>query len=339
MRIRFSSTAVVLPVVLPVLAIAVAAQDPQFKAANRTVAVYATVTEAGGHLVPDLGREAFRVKDDGKVQELTIFTSDVQPITVTMMLDRSGSMRGNFGLVEQAAEAFITDLGPKDRARIGSFANRIQVDPRTFTSDHDELLEILRRDLQNEGPTPLWNAINVGITTLLHQEGRRVVLVFTDGVDAPSNPGANNSSLKEVMKRADEEDVMVYAIGLAGNNGRPGGGRGGPPPGGGGRGRRGYPGFSPQLGGFGGWQIGGRKMIDGPDPGLVKLADATGGGYLELTNTADLQRAFRQIVDELHHQYLLGFTPKKLDGKTHRLEVKVNDETYTARARKTYLAR
>jgi hypothetical protein len=105
--------------------------------------------------------------------------------------------------------------------------NRIQVDPRDFTSDHGELLTILRTELQVEGPTPLWNAVNVGITALLHQQGRRVVLVFTDGMDAPMNFSGNNSSLKDVMKRAEEENVMVYAIGLAGSGGY-GRGSGGP---------------------------------------------------------------------------------------------------------------
>ena len=114
------------------------------------------------------------------------------------------------------------------------------------------MLEILRSELQEEGPTPLWNAVNVGITALLHEEGRRVVLVFTDGVDAPFNSGPNSSSLKDVMKRAEEENVMVYAIGLAGvNGGGYGGGYGGRPGGGGGRG--GYGG-----GGRGGYGGGGR---------------------------------------------------------------------------------
>src|SRR6476661_6747798 len=104
-----------------------------------------------------------------------------------MLLDRSGSMRRNCGLVEKAADEFVNATLPGDKARIGSFANRIQVDPRDFTSDHDTLIDVLRNDLQPEGPTPLWNAVNVGITALLHQEGRRVILVFTDGADAPGN--------------------------------------------------------------------------------------------------------------------------------------------------------
>src|SRR5205814_974981 len=155
---------------------------------------------------------------------------------------------------------------------------------RTFTTDHGELLAILRSELQEEGPTPLWNAVNVGITALLHEEGRRVVLVFTDGVDAPFNPGPNSSSLKDVMKRAEEENVMVYAIGLAGVNGSAGfgGRRGGGGPGGGfGGGRGGYGGRGGGYGGRGGGFGGSRGYsgpADKPDPGLAKIAADTGGG-------------------------------------------------------------
>jgi hypothetical protein len=76
------------------------AQQPTFSGANRTVAVYATVTDASGRLVPDLTRDQFQIDDSGKPQELTIFANDIQPITVVMLLDRSTSMRRNFELVE-----------------------------------------------------------------------------------------------------------------------------------------------------------------------------------------------------------------------------------------------
>src|SRR5262245_47303705 len=272
-----------------------ALQQATFKDVVRTVAVYATVTEPGGRLIPDLTRDDFQVDDNSKPQQLTVFANDVQPITVVMMLDRSVSRRRNFDRVEKAAEKFVEELQPADKARIGSFSNRIQVDPRTFTSDHGELLDILRSELQEEGPTPLWNAVNVGITALLHEEGRRVVLVFTDGVDAPFNPGPNSSTLKDVMKRAEEENVMVYAIGLAGVNG---GGYGGRRTGGYGGGRGGY-GGRPGYGGFGGGRGGrsyGGGAMDKPDPGLPKIAGATGGGYFELTNTADLASTFKRVI-------------------------------------------
>lgn len=313
-----------------------ARQQATFKDVVRTVAVYATVTDAAGRLVPNLEQGAFQVDDNGKPQAITVFANEVQPITVVLMLDRSVSMRRNFELVEKAAEAFVEQLGPRDKARIGSFSNRIQVDPRTFTSDHGELLGILRSELQEEGPTPLWNAVNVGITALLHEEGRRVILMFTDGVDAPFNPGPNSSSLKDVMKRADEENVMVYAIGLAGVNGNAAfsGRRGGVTP------RGGYGGGG--RGGFGGSGRGGPRgfgsAMDRPDPGLAKIAAETGGGYFELTNTADLASTFTRVAEELHHQYLLGFAPPSLDGKTHRIDVHLSGTEMTVRARKSYLA-
>ena len=77
----------------------------------------------------------------------------------------SGSMRANFRLLEEAAEAFVRRLRPADKARIGSFAWRVDVDPEEFTSDQSRLLRIVRMDLQNsgDGPTPLWNAVNVAI--------------------------------------------------------------------------------------------------------------------------------------------------------------------------------
>jgi Ca-activated chloride channel family protein len=312
-------------------------QEPTFKGGIRTVAVYATITNTEGRLVPDLPRDAFSVFDNGKRQELTLFANDLQPITVVMLLDRSGSMRANFELVEKSAEEFVHVLLPADKARIGSFSYRIQVDPRSFTSNHEELLAILRSELQEEGPTPLWNAVNVGITALLHQQGRRVVLVFTDGMDSPMSFSNTNSSLKSVMKRAEEEDVMVYAIGLAGSN--PSGGHaapmGGSRRGGFGGGRRGGGG----AGGFGGGFGGSHMTTDKPDDGLPKIAAVTGGGYFELTSANDLASTFQRVADELHHQYTLGFTPSALDGKMHALEVHVVSGGMTVRARKSYLAR
>src|SRR5215472_7436749 len=313
------------------------AQEPTFRGNVRTVAVYATVMGADGRLVPDLARETFSILDNGRRQELTLFANDVQPITVVMLLDRSGSMKANFSLVQQAAERFVDVMLPADKARIGSFSNRIQIDPRDFTSDHEELHHILQTELQEEGPTPLWNAINVGITDLLHQQGRRVILVFTDGMDAPF-PGQSNNSLKDVMKRAEEEDIMVYAIGLNPSNPYAGGGgyrRG--PGGGGGFGGGGFG----RRGGFGrGFGGGGRPPVaDHPDEGLPKIAAATGGGYFELMSTNDLASTFARVADELHHQYALGFTPEKLDGKMHALELRVAGEGLSVRARKSYLAK
>jgi len=168
------------------------------------------------------------------------------------------------------------------------------------------------------------------------------VLVFTDGMDAPLNMSGRNSSLKDVMKRAEEEDVMVYAIGLAGSSPMSARRAGGGGYGGGGRGGGfGRPGGRGGRGGYGGGGYGGgrRPVDDHPDEGLAKIAAQTGGGYFELTRTSDLAATFAKVADELHHQYALGFAPPSLDGKMHNLEVHASGGAYTVRARKSYLAR
>ncbi|MBA2305582.1 MAG: VWA domain-containing protein [Acidobacteria bacterium] len=293
-------------------AITPAQQPPTFKSGAKTVAVYATATDKDGRLVPNLTREDFEVKDGGKPVPITVFSNEIQPISVVMMLDRSGSMRGNFALVEAAGEAFVRALLPADKARIGSFAEKIQIDPENFTSDKPELIRVLRTKLQEQGPTPLWNSVDASIATLKSQEGRKVVLVFTDGGDNPGNFKLNNLSFMDIARRSQVADVMVYAIGLE-SAGRPSLGGGG-------------------LGGGGGF--GGSR----PDPGLPAIAGETGGGYFELRRAEDLATTFARVADELHRQYLIGFEPAKLDDKMHKLEVRVGKSGMKIRARREYYA-
>jgi Ca-activated chloride channel homolog len=295
-------------------------QQQPFRSGASTVAVYTTVTDSTGRLVTDLTKDDFEVYDEGKVQPITLFASEIQPITIVIMLDRSGSMKQSFNLVAAGAEEFVRKLLPADKARIGSFATKIQIDPEEFTGDQQALIGILRTELQPDGPTPLWNAANKAMAALVGQSGRKVVLLFTDGMDAPGNLKTNNTSVMDVVERATKDDMMIYAIGLEGGipYGRrqvPVGGRSGP------------------LGGF---QTGG--LTQRPDPGLPRIAEETGGGYFELTRADDLPSTFARVADELHHQYAIGFEPRKLDGKTHDLEVKVKPRGMKVRARKSYVA-
>ncbi len=285
-------------------------QQPTIRTGTRVVAVYATVTDKDGRLVPDLTRDAFEIRDNGKPQPITLFSNEIQPITVVMMLDRSGSMRGNVGLVEQAAGEFVRSLGPGDKARIGWFADKIVIEPQAFTGDKQALLAQLRSDAPVTGPTPLWNAVDQAIGALEGQEGRKVVLVFSDGADAPMNMRFNNRSIMDVMGRAQKEDVMVYAIGLQ----------------------------STVLPGPGGGGFGGLTSVR-PDPGLATIAGDTGGGYFEPNRAENLASTFSKVADELHHQYAIGFDPPKLDDKMHKLDVKVTTKGMKVRARKEYLAR
>lgn len=188
-----------------------AQQAPIFRSASQTVPIYATVTDSTGRLVPDLEESHFEVYDNGVKQPLTLFKSDVQPITVVVMLDTSGSMTLNLDLLKDAAERFVLRLLPEDRARIGSFSDKIRISP-TFTGNRDDLIRILHNDIQFGNPTFLWDAIDDSMTALERESGRRVVLVFTDGADETSR----RNKFDDVYNRAQAEDFMIYAIGLHG---------------------------------------------------------------------------------------------------------------------------
>jgi Ca-activated chloride channel homolog len=299
-------------------------QQPTFRSGTKTVAVYATVSETGARLVPDLTRDDFEIFEDGKLRPITIFSNETQAITAVIMLDRSGSMRSGFPLVRAASEMFVRRLLPGDKVRIGSFSSKITIQPDDFTSTQDDLVRILRTQEPPEGPTPLWNAVDAAMSALKDQTGRRVVVVFTDGADSPGNFKTNNLTLMDVMDRGQREDIMVYAVGLESRMPPSGGGSGGLRPGGG------------LTGGFGGGMS--ALGVQRPDPGLPTISGETGGGYFELTNGADLGPTFSRVADELHHQYALGFEPSKLDGKTHKLQVKVKKPGMKVRARKSYVA-
>jgi VWFA-related protein len=295
-RLPIRLPAVLAAAALCLLAAPMAARQQQgvFRTSTQTVPIYATVTDAQGRLVPDLVKEDFSVYDEGVLQELTVFKSDVQPITVVVMLDTSGSMTANIDLLKVAAERFALRLLPADRARIGSFSDKIIISPE-FTGDRDELLRVLREDIRFGNPTFLWDATWDSMEALAPESGRRVVLVFTDGDDQISV----RTGFRQVLERARNEDFMIYAIGLQS-------------------------------------QMLGRSTR--PDRNLRRLAEETGGGYFELKRTADLNTTFSRVADELHRQYVLGFSPKNLDGKVHQIEIKTRVSGMTVRARKSYLA-
>jgi VWFA-related protein len=207
-RISLCSVVLAFSVVVPA-----AQQAPQFRTGTHNVPVYVTAIDASGHLVTDLTQDDFVLLDNGRPQAITNFANNTQPITVVVMLDRSGSVEEFFPLIEDAAAEFVQHLSLDDAARIGSFAQRIQLDPISFTNDRDMLLGIIKHELQPIGPTPLWNATNVAMTALTTQPGRRVVLVFTDGMDAPLS-GRPNVTFADIRKRAEEEEIMVYGVGL-----------------------------------------------------------------------------------------------------------------------------
>src|SRR5512139_3005757 len=183
--IRRLPVAVLLAAVLGVVTLA--ASQPTFKSSVRTVPIYATVVDANGRLVPDLVQEDFAVLDNGKPVELALFSNESQPFTAVVMMDTSASMTAHLKFLNEAAEQFLLRLLPVDRAQVGAFNDKIQFSG-TFTNDRDDLIASLD-DLQFGNPTRLNDAIAASLDVLKGEEGRRVILVFTDGEDTASRSG------------------------------------------------------------------------------------------------------------------------------------------------------
>jgi VWFA-related protein len=236
-----------------------------------------------------------------------------------VMLDRSGSLAEESDWVREGAGEFVKKLLPADRARIGNFSTEIRISPPAFTSDKPTLMQVLRDDLQGVGPSPIWTAVDRSITALLHESGRRVVLLFSDGVDAPMR-GQVKTDVKDVMYRAQYDEIMVYTIGVPGQQVT----------------------VQSTLHADGRGRLTPSTVYTSktgkPDPNLKMLAAESGGGYFELDPMRSLSSIFTRVADELHRQYWIGFAATKLDRKLHNLEVRVFRSGLTVRARKSYVA-
>jgi Ca-activated chloride channel family protein len=276
---------------------AVAQQEPPtFKATTQIVSVPATVLDGQGRLVPNLDQDQFTILDNGKPQDITFFQNETQPFTVVVMLDYSASMTSSLDLLRAASEQFLLRMLPQDKGQVGAFSDRIEFSGE-FTNDRDDLISALR-DLQYGNPTRLWDAVDQSIDMLKPVEGRKVVLVFTDGDDTYSKTGFGS-----VLDHAKQNEVMVYAIGLQSQ------------------------------------YFNGQRMVRSqPDRSLRKIAEETGGGYFELKKTDELSPTFTRVAQELHSLYTIGFSPAALDGKEHKLELRMKQAGQVARARKTYIA-
>lgn len=276
-------------VLAALIGLAVAVPQQPFRSRTDTVSIYATVSDRDGRLAPDLTANDFQVFDNGTPVELTVFSNELQTITMTMLLDMSGSMTSRLLWMRNAAEHLIDELRGADRARIGTFGTEVAISPH-LTRDKTLLKRILHEELWPGGETPLWRAIDAAMTSMTSERGngRRVVLVITDG-----NNTANGPDDGDIEKRAVRDEFMVYAIAINGH----------------------------ELN---------RQLAD--------VAGASGGGYVIVNDRDDLQKTLADVANELRHQYVLGFAPATIDGKRHKLDVKMATPGLTARAPKAYVA-
>jgi Ca-activated chloride channel family protein len=291
------------------------AQQTVFRGGGDAVRVFVTVTDGDGRLVTKLAQTDFEIRDEGKLQPITLFDNTPQPIRLIAMLDVSGSMEGNLSLLRAASDQLFARLRPDDVVRMGAFGHDITISP-SFTRDLNELRSALPTAIAPDAPTPLWRALEKALESFdKESDVRPVILVLSDGKDSGFFDFKQTPiSQAEIIDRARLQSVMIYAVGMRSRGGQrmpPGVGRG---------------------------ALGAMLTADLPDAGLARVAQETGGGYTEIRAGEDLAAAFARVADELHSQYLLGFAPPKRDGKSHDIDVRLIQRGLTSRARKSYVA-
>jgi Ca-activated chloride channel family protein len=341
--------------------------DPEEVGENDVVRVNTTlvtipvsVMDRNGRFIPDLRQQEFRIYEDGVEHEVAYFASVEKPFTLALVLDTSGSTRFRLEEIQDAAIAFVNQLRPDDRVLIVSFDEEVRVLAEA-TNNRNVLRDAIRRT-RTGGGTKLYDAVDLVINQRLNREqGRKAVILFTDGVDTASTRASYQSNIRD----AEEIDALIYPVQYdtssdmnAGGGG--GGGTNWPSGKGGSRSTTGIlidilGGIMSGRGGNGG---GGGGSNRGPvifgggtngsspedyrraDSYLRDLAYKTGAKVFRAETTRDLAQSFALIAEELRRQYSLGYYPKTVaqSGTRHQIRVRVMRPNLVVRARDSYIA-
>ena len=187
----------------------------QFSAETRLVVLHASVADKRGHLVPNLKQDEFKVYENGVLQQLKLFRHEDVPVSMGLLIDDSGSMKEKRTRVEAAAIALVKASNPQDEIFIVNFNDEAYLDV-PFTNDMNKMQQGLAR-IDARGGTAMRDAINMSIDYLKAKgkKDKKVLLIVTDG-----NDNASTVSLERVVQRAIQSEVLIYAVGLLGEEER-----------------------------------------------------------------------------------------------------------------------
>jgi VWFA-related protein len=273
----------------------------QFRSTVEAVNLSIVVTDKKGRFIPGLTDADFVVTENRVPQEIAFFTAEVTPVTLLLLLDASTSVRESVDGIKEAASNFVSKLWEGDKAIIADFNERVRFSSH-FSGDVDRLVATIQ-SLYPSGWTALYDSVLLSLEKVSEAEGRKALLVFTDGDDSRSMGVGSEASSKDAVEGAKFTEVTIYTIGFEGR------------------------------GGFGG---------SGVNKGfLKKLAEETGGAAFFPKGIGDLNQSFEQIQDELHSQYRLAYVPsnQEKNGEWRTIDVRVKGrDDLVVRTRQGYYA-
>ena len=310
------------------------------------VTIPVSVMDRDGRYVPNLKKEEFRIWEDGVEQDVAFFQSVDKPFSVVLMLDTSPSTQFRLEDIQDAAISFVDQLRPDDKVMVVSFNDDIKI-LCELTTDRGRLHRAIQRSKTDDG-TRLYDAVDMVINqTLSRIQGRKAIVLFTDGVDTTSRRASYESNIMD----AQELDALIYPVrydtaadmsvgnipvtrpidiwdqilgGIFGGGGRRGGGGG--YPGGG------YPGPGRGRGtGRGDYEVGNQFLLE--------LANSTGGREYQADSLQNMSYAFANVAEELRRQYSIGYYPKRPPqaGQRRQIRVRARQPNLAVRARDSYI--
>lgn len=255
------------------------------------VLMYTSVFDKNGRFVGDLKKENFRLYEDGIEQKVTSFSQEDVPISMGILLDLSGSMRGKIEQVNKAALAFIGASNPQDQVFLIGFNDEVEL-LQEFTSDIDEITDALENTIVTGG-TALYDAIYLGVQKAHNGvKAKKALVVITDGEDRDSY-----YKLDELVAKVQESDVQVFCVGFLNT--------------------------IPDKGLFGRWS---KSLPEKARDGLQRIAEETGGKPFFPDKITDIHNIVSEIASELRNQYSIGYFSSNSvrDGTFRRVKIELS---------------
>lgn len=251
-----------------------------FRSDTRLVVLHATVLDKSGKLVTNLPEKAFQVIENGVAQKLKTFRREDVPVSMGIIVDNSGSMRDKRLKVEAAAIGLVKASHPQDEVFIVNFNDEAFLD-RDFTNSIKDLEEGLTK-IDSRGGTAMRDAVRMSIDHMKEKAKRdkKVLLVITDG-----NDNSSMISLENLVKAAQESEILLYGIGLLGEED--------------GRDRKRA-----------------KRALDA-------LTEATGGAVYYPKDVSEVEKMALQVAHDIRNQYILAYSPinQNLDGSFRQIKV------------------
>ncbi len=291
----------------------VGASEDEISVETNLVTIPVSVFDRNGLYIPNLGKDNFKIFEDGKEQEIAYFGTADKPFTVILLLDTSPSTEFKIEEIQDAAIAFTKQLKAQDNVMVIEFDGNVHV-LSEITNDRQKIYKAVKKADFGTG-TSLYDAVDFSLRKRLSKiQGRKAIVLFTDGVDTTSKKNSYDSTLY----LAQESDSMVFPIYYNTYLSNLGFG-GGLPNTGNGRSAEEY--------------AMGKKYLD-------DLAGSTGGRVFRPESTpGGLTTAFEGIAEELRRQYNIGYYPQEgaKNGDRKNIRVRVDRPNLVIRSRDSYI--